>query len=145
MPIPPKKKKEKKKKQQLKCLVKTMESHGKKKKYRETELGTFKRESCPLNIEVCVLKSSSHFSINHHCLFFLFFPSNWAACPRHPQQSPDPLSQPPHRGAKLARAHLPIQGHDYAFPATLKALCGGEGKRGEESKGILAPRPDKKL
>lgn len=32
MPIPPKKKKEKKKKQQLKCLVKTMESHGKKKK-----------------------------------------------------------------------------------------------------------------
>lgn len=137
-----------------------MKSHAKnkKKKNQENQLGTFKREYSPPNIEVCTLKSSSHFSISHHCLFFvcfpqwgfffppmgLFFPPN-GACPRHPWQSPDPLSQPLRHGAKLGRSHLPIQGGDYAFPATLKALCGGEGKRGEESKGILAPRPDKKL
>lgn len=62
-----------------------------------------------------------------------------------PTVTPDPLSQPLRHGAKLARAHLPIRGDDYTFPAMLKALCGGEGKRGEESKGILAPWLDKKL
>ena len=121
-----------------------MKSHAKKLKNQEPELGTIKMECSPLNIEVCTLKSSSHFSIKHHCLFFEIFPQQ-LGCQVTPQQPPDPLSQPLCRGAKLARAHLPIQGNDCASPTTLKALCRGEGKRGEESKGILAPRPDKKL